>query len=87
MKMDVLISEKRVYEDGSLEVVRRDGVHEQALELGDAVLWHEHIEPWVRHVPKSSAPQALLLHPNPVQEVEVGHLHTVHVGPQVTQLR
>ena len=80
-------SQERVDENEALELPPRDdGVHEQVLEPRGAVPGHEHVEPGVRHVPEAPAPEALLLHPHPVEEVEVGHLHAVRVGPQKAQL-
>jgi hypothetical protein len=82
------VSEEGVDEDGplELEVSLRDGVHEQVLEARDAMPGHEEVEPGVRHVPEAPAPEALLLHPHPVEEIQVGHLHAVRVGPQIAQL-
>ena len=81
------VSEERVDENEALELPPRDdGVHEQVLEPRGAVPGHEHVEPGVRHVLEAPAPEALLLHPHPVEEVEVGHLHAVRVGPQKAQL-
>jgi hypothetical protein len=82
----VPVSEEGVDEDGPLEVPLRDGGHEQVHEPRDAMPGHEEVEPGVRHVPEAPPPEALLLHPHPVEEIPVGHLHAVRVGPQIAQL-